>query len=103
MAKIEDRAERLRVEREVQRESSELKRQAKAAAHATSVSSNARRATPGTSSGGVRIVRDGKLLEKPTEVEEAAEPSQDVPSRPIQKGDKLTFKSFRPISTVTPN
>jgi DNA mismatch repair protein MutS2 len=101
VAKIEDRAERLRVEREVQRQSSELKRQAKAAAHATSISSSARRATPGTSSSGVRIVRDGKLLEKPSEVEESAESLQDVPTRPIQKGDNVRLKSFGSTGTVT--
>jgi DNA mismatch repair protein MutS2 len=99
---IQDRAERIRVERETQRRVSELKREAQAAAKSASTMSvtGERRAEP-QPAGGIRVVRDGKVLEKrQQDSPEDEEIISAPPSRPIEKGDQVRLKSFGSIGLV---
>lgn len=90
-SKIEDRVERTRVERDSQRRAAELRREAaRAAAVATS------RVEP---QGGVRVVRDGQVVEPQPRQEEGSKISK-LPSRPIRKGDEVRLKSFGSIGIV---
>ena len=91
-SKIEDRVERTRVERDAQRRTAELRREAARAAAASTSAAQPQR-------GGVRVVRDGQVVE--------AQPREDVgskiskaPSRPIRKGDEVRLKSFGSIGIV---
>lgn len=95
MSKIEDRAERARVEREAQRRAAELRHDAQRAARAASATS------AGKSLGrGVRVVRDGRVVDArptPSLEEEAPRPA---PSRPIRPGDRVRLRSFGSIGVV---
>jgi DNA mismatch repair protein MutS2 len=99
VAKIEDRAERARVEREAQRRTAELKREAQQAARAATASATeaARPRSSSNSSGGtkgVRIVRDGRVVEAgPSSLTEEPE-LRPAPPRPIRKGDRVRLRSF---------
>lgn len=92
---ITDRAERLRVERDAQRQVAELKREAQRSAKAgTSVSPEK------SDTRGVRIVRNGQVIESKDSAEEV-EPVYAVASpRPIVIGDKVKLKSFGSIGIV---
>lgn len=106
VAKVEERTERVRVEREAQRRVAELKREAQQAARAATA------ATPGsaasrppagsarTSGRGIRIVRDGQLVE--AESPSAAEEPQlrPAPAREIRKGDRVRLLSFGSVGIV---
>ena len=104
VAKIEDRAERARVEREAQRRASELKREAQTAARAATSAASAGQSRPRSSSGsgggGVRIVRDGRVVEAepPGAAEEPA--MRLAPQREIRKGDRVRLRSFGSIGIV---
>ncbi|MBD0371086.1 MAG: endonuclease MutS2 [Pyrinomonadaceae bacterium] len=90
-SKIEDRVERARVEREAQRRAAELKREAARAAAAATPAAGQQR--------GVRVVRDGQVLESNTRAGEGVR-TVKAPSRPIRKGDQVRLKSFGSIGIV---
>jgi DNA mismatch repair protein MutS2 len=94
-AKIEDRVERLKVEREAQKRAAELRRQAEASARAAST---ARARTPAQSRD-VRIVRDGRVVETGPAEETAAEVRR-APARPIKTGDQVRLRSFGSVGVV---
>jgi DNA mismatch repair protein MutS2 len=89
-AKIEDRVERARVERESQRRAAELKRQA---AKAAAAGVESRQPRP------VRVVRDGRVVDAMPAVEEEPKVIRQ-PSRPIKKGDQVRLNSFGSIGIV---
>jgi DNA mismatch repair protein MutS2 len=98
---IQDRAERIRVERETQRRVSELKREAQAAAKSASTSVTGGRRSEPQPVGGIRVVRDGKVVEKrQQDSPESADVISAPPSRPIEKGDQVRLKSFGSIGLV---
>jgi DNA mismatch repair protein MutS2 len=98
VARISDRAERLKVEREAQKQIAGMKREAQRAAMVARKESGT--ATEEVVSKGVRIVRDGKVVSKTEEV--VAEPVLYVsaPAREIVVGDKVRLKSFGSIGVV---
>jgi DNA mismatch repair protein MutS2 len=116
-SKIQDRAERLKVEREAQKQSAELKRDAKRAVSAAAqVRSSTARVTQ---TRGVRVLRDGKLLEStnpsPARADGSGEPdfvSEDrslrneggqdtrVLGRAPRVGDRVRLLSFGSIGIV---
>jgi len=98
VSRISDRAERLKVEREAQRQVAEMKREAQRAAMVAPKASGT--ATDEGASKGVRIVRDGKVVSKTEEI--VAEPVLYVsaPAREIVVGDKVKLKSFGSIGVV---
>lgn len=97
-AKIEDRAERLKVEREAKARVSELKREAQRAAKAATASSSSSTQTQR----GVRVVRDGQILNQETQpaIEDEEQAFRTVSSREIKKGDQVRLKSFGSIGIV---
>lgn len=103
VASIQDRSERLKVEREAQRRVSELKREAQRATSAGDKREAMSGATASTSGRGVRVMRDGLVVKKEKEFEEpraveeeytAAEKSE------IAVGDKVKLRSFGSIGIV---
>ncbi|HEY0322293.1 MAG TPA: endonuclease MutS2 [Pyrinomonadaceae bacterium] len=89
-SKIEDRVERTRAERDAQRRAAELKREAARTAAAATHSAQPR---------GVRVVRDGHVVD--TKSNAGEEPQTAMPpSRPIKKGDQVRLKSFGSIGIV---
>jgi DNA mismatch repair protein MutS2 len=96
VASIEDRTERARVEREAQRRAAELKREAQHAARAATASA-AEQTRP---RGGVRIVRNGRVVEaeRPSLTEEPT--LRAAPSREIRKGDHVRLRSFGSVGIV---
>jgi DNA mismatch repair protein MutS2 len=94
LARIEDRSERLKVEREAQRNIATLKREMQQAARATSS------APPAAADKEIRIVRDGKVVTRESEAA-PPEPSYiEAPARPIVIGDKVRLRSFGSVGTV---
>jgi DNA mismatch repair protein MutS2 len=98
VAKVEDRAARLRLEREAQRRAAELRRDAQqlAARSASSTTDQEQLATRG-----VRIVRDGQILNAEPRVD--AETSNDyvaVPARAIKTGDQVRLRTFGSVGIV---
>ena len=88
VSKIEDRAERSRVEREAQRRAAELRREAQRAARAVTATNVERSRTRG-----VRVVRDGRLVD--IESSSAAEQVEaKPPTREIKVGDRVRLRSF---------
>jgi len=110
ISQIEDRAERIKIEREAQKRTAELKREAKRAA--TGAGSEGLGATAtGTQTRGVRVVRDGRVLDQTSgpaeEVGEAVaneyvavrnEGGRDA--RGPSKGDRVRLRSFGSIGIV---
>jgi DNA mismatch repair protein MutS2 len=98
VSRIQDRAERVKVEREAQRQLAELKREAQRAVRSVGASTQGTTATE-TGSNAVRIVRDGELLTK-------TEPAEETPSylpirdREIAVGDKVKLRSFGSVGIV---
>jgi DNA mismatch repair protein MutS2 len=104
IASIQDRAERTKVEREAQRRVADLKREAQRAMSASReiVSTGA---SVGATDRGVRVVRDGQLVQKnqqPVESETVSEGERYVPAtfRQIVVGDKVRLSSFGSIGIV---
>ena len=95
-SKIEDRAERTRVEREAHKQAAELKREAERTARAASASASTR-----AHARGVRVVRDGRVLDSvsPSEQDAVHEPLT-APMRPIKPGDSVRLLSFGSIGIV---
>lgn len=102
VSKIEDKAERASVEREARARAAELKREAQTAARAATSAAAAAQSRPRAqgNSSGVRIVRDGRLLEaEPASI--ADEPTVRLaPPREIRKGDRVRLRSFGSIGIV---
>jgi predicted DCC family thiol-disulfide oxidoreductase YuxK len=93
VARIQDRAERTKVEKEAQRQTAEMKREAQRAL---------RSAAPGDASAeprDVKIVRDGKVVGKNEVVAEEPE-YLPGPEREIRVGDKVKLRSFGSIGIV---
>ncbi len=122
LAKIEDRATRLKVERETERRTAELKREAQRAAQTVlKRSASQAESSRGKEGGlppqlrGVRVVRDGKVVRDgdparraESVVAERAAPAggQDVrapsraPDRELKVGDRVRLLSFGSIGIV---
>jgi DNA mismatch repair protein MutS2 len=104
VAKIEDRAERARVEREAQRRTAELKREAQTAARAattTAASTGQSKPRGSSGSGGVRIVRDGRIVEAEPSSSRAEEQAVRLaPAREIRTGDRVRLRSFGSVGIV---
>ncbi len=103
VASIQDRSERLKVEREAQRRVSELKREAQRATTAGGKREAMSGAATSTSGRGVRVMRDGLVVKKEKEVEEprAAEEEYTAAARSeIAVGDKVKLRSFGSIGIV---
>ena len=100
VGRIEDRTEKVRAEREAQRQVAEMKRAAQRAAKAVSES----RTADDVTSRGVRVVRAGQLVSPSTAPTSAAaeETTQYVtaPQREIVAGDKVRLLSFGSIGVV---
>ncbi len=98
VAKIEDRAERLKVEREAQRHVAELKREAQRAARAATASPSSNT----SAARGVRVVRDGRVINNEPTLENDVEETEfrTAPPRAIKKGDQVRLKSFGSIGIV---
>jgi DNA mismatch repair protein MutS2 len=99
VAAIADRAERLKVEREAQKRSAELKR----AAQKTLQVSQASRSIDATSRepAGVRIVRDGQEVRRVERDEQAPEETfVTTDKREIRVGDKVRLRSFGSVGIV---
>ncbi|MBA3768679.1 MAG: Smr/MutS family protein, partial [Acidobacteria bacterium] len=96
VSKIEDRAERTRVEREAHKQAAELKREAQRTARAASASAS----TPAHTRG-VRVVRDGRVVDSvsPSESNAGHDPLTN-PARPIKAGDRVRLLSFGSIGIV---
>jgi DNA mismatch repair protein MutS2 len=106
IATIQDRSERLKVERESQRRVAELKREAQRATSAGGKRDSISGAAASTSARGVRVIRDGQVVQKENkkrtfETKGMGEVSY-VPSsgREIVVGDKVRLRSFGSVGIV---
>jgi DNA mismatch repair protein MutS2 len=100
VARIEDRTERLKVEREARRERAELKREAQRMTATAPQATIAKQ--PDSQTRGVRILRDGRLLDAGPE-QPAKESTPDYVRalpRAIVVGDKVRLRSFGSIGVV---
>jgi DNA mismatch repair protein MutS2 len=103
VASIQDRSERLKVDREAQRRVSELKREAQRATSAGDKREAASASPASTSGRGVRVMRDGQVVKKEKEFEETrAAQDEYTPARhsEIAVGDKVKLRSFGSIGIV---
>lgn len=100
VATIQDRSQRLKVERESQRRVAELKREAQRAANAGGKREPISGPPPSTTNRGVRVMRDG--LAVPKSVAAEPEPVTYMPTsgREIVVGDKVKLRSFGSIGIV---
>ncbi|MFS8086549.1 MAG: endonuclease MutS2, partial [Acidobacteriota bacterium] len=114
-AKIEDRASRLKVDREAARRAAELKREAQRVALVpTKTEQGSRRSSSQPSAPeirGVRIVRDGQVVSEPSAAPEKTKPNrervahtarQDIrgPQRELKVGDRVRLLSFGSVGIV---
>jgi len=100
---IQDRSERLKVEREAQRRVSELKREVQRATSAGGKREAVSAAPASTSGRGVRVMRDGQVVKKEKEFEEsrtAEEEYRPTAHSEIAVGDKVKLRSFGSIGIV---
>ncbi|MEP6569015.1 MAG: Smr/MutS family protein [Acidobacteriota bacterium] len=103
VATIQDRSERLKVDRESQRRVGELKREAQRAANAGSKRESLTAAPASTSGRGVRVVRAGLVVKKEKELEEGRVPEEEYTSaevREIAVGDTVKLRLFGSIGIV---
>jgi DNA mismatch repair protein MutS2 len=107
VATIQDRSERLKVERESQRRVAELKREAQRAAQSSRVpqlaSSKTTRSQEGglpSQSRGIRVLRDGVPVSKQAAIVNDQEVYKTTAHREIAVGDKVKLKSFGSIGIV---
>jgi DNA mismatch repair protein MutS2 len=103
VATIQDRSERLKVDREAQRRVSELKREAQRATSAGDKREALSGAAASTSGRGVRVMRDGLVVKKEKEFEEV--PTTEDEYKPtahgqIAVGDKVKLRSFGSVGIV---
>jgi DNA mismatch repair protein MutS2 len=102
IATIQDRSERLKVERESQRRAAELKREAQ---RITSVGGKREvtAAAASTAGRGVRVMRDGLVVKKQKEFEESKADREEYSSaagREIVVGDTVRLRSFGSVGIV---
>jgi len=103
VATIQDRSERLKVDREAQRRVAELKREAQRATYAGGKRDSMSAASASTSGRGVRVMRDGLVVKKEKEVEEdrpVEEEYAPAEVREIAIGDTVKLRSFGSIGIV---
>jgi DNA mismatch repair protein MutS2 len=103
VATIQDRSERLKVEREAQRRVSELKREAQRATSAGDNREPISGATASTSGRGVRVMRDGLVVKKEKEFEAPRAVEEEYTAAAhseITVGDKVKLRSFGSIGIV---
>src|SRR6185295_11540531 len=103
VATIQDRSERLKVDRESQRRVAELKREAQRARYAGGKMESASAASASTSGRGVRVMRDGLVVKKEKEIEEGRSEEQEYQTaevREIAVGDTVKLRSFGSIGIV---
>jgi DNA mismatch repair protein MutS2 len=102
VATIQDRSERLKVDRESQRRVAELKREAQ---RATTVGGkrDSLTAAASTSGRGVRVMRDGLVVKKEKELEESRPEEEEyapAAGHEIAVGDTVKLRSFGSIGIV---
>jgi len=103
VATIQDRSERLKVDREAQRRVSELKREAQRATYAGGKRESMSAVSASTSGRGVRVMRDGLVVKKEKEVEEDRSVEEEYAAaavREIAVGDTVKLRSFGSIGIV---
>jgi DNA mismatch repair protein MutS2 len=114
VAKIEDRASRLKLDREAARRTAELKREAQLTAQAVRKTGQAARASSsrnGPTLPGVRVVRDGQVVsDLPAEPDQkqsiqerdARGSRQDIrgPQRDLKVGDRVRLLSFGSVGII---
>jgi len=107
VATIQDRSERLKVEREAQRRVAELKREAQGAVSTSRSRGLSSAGAASTQSRSVRVVRDGQIVQKDRAAKRGAEitePEEEQyvasESREIALGDRVRLRSFGSIGIV---
>jgi DNA mismatch repair protein MutS2 len=118
VAKIEDRASRLKLDREAARRAAELKREAQLTAQALGKTGRAARSSSsqGSEGGlpvlrGVRVIRDGQVVSDPPTESDNTKPIQDRgaraarqdirgPQRDLKIGDRVRLLSFGSVGIV---
>ena len=103
LATIQDRSERLKVDREAQRRVAELKREAQRATYTGGKRESMLTAPASTSGRGVRVMRDGLVVKKEKEVEEGRSVEEEyTPAevREIAVGDTVKLRSFGSVGIV---
>ncbi|MEP6819540.1 MAG: Smr/MutS family protein [bacterium] len=103
VATIQDRSERLKVDRESQRRVAELKREAQRATSAGSKRESLSTASASTSGRGVRVMRDGLVVKKEKEFEAGKSAEEEYTSaevREIAVGDTVKLRSFGSVGIV---
>jgi DNA mismatch repair protein MutS2 len=114
VAKIEDRASRLKLDREAARRTAELKREAQLTAQAARKTGQAARASSSRSVPalrGVRVVRDGQVVSdlpaeprqtEPIPERDARQARQDIrgPERDLKVGDRVRLLSFGSVGII---
>jgi len=103
VATIQDRSERLKVERESQRRVGELKREAQRATNVGGKRETISTGPASTSGRGVRVMRDGQVVKKEKEFEEGRVDDEEYTStegREIVVGDTVKLRSFGSIGIV---
>jgi DNA mismatch repair protein MutS2 len=110
VAKIEDRASRLKLDREAARRTAELKREAQRVAQVPSKAGSRRSSAQSLSPQlrGVRVIRDGQVVsdlpaesDKPKPIQERAA-RQDIrgPQRELKIGDRVRLLSFGSVGII---
>lgn len=97
LSNVHDRAERLKVEREIAKRTAELKRESQRIESTKDSRSKEGGMPPDRP---VRVVRDGVQVERSTTKIEEEKIYQPVSHRPIAVGDKVKLKSFGSIGIV---
>jgi DNA mismatch repair protein MutS2 len=100
VATIQDRSQRLKVERESQRRIAELKREAQRAASVGGKREAISAAPASTSGRGVKVMRDGQVVEKGFGAETEEPDYAASAPREIVVGDKVKLRSFGSIGIV---
>jgi DNA mismatch repair protein MutS2 len=100
VATIQDRSQRLKVERESQRRIAELKREAQRAASVGGKREAISAAPANTSGRGVKVMRDGQVVEKGFGGETEEPDYAASAPREIVVGDKVKLRSFGSIGIV---
>jgi DNA mismatch repair protein MutS2 len=103
VATIQDRSERLKVDREAQRRVAELKREAQRATSAGGKRESIAASSASTSGRGVRVMRDGLVVKKEKEVEEGRTVEEEYTTaevREIAVGDTVKLRSFGSVGIV---
>ena len=114
VAKIEDRASRLKLDREAARRTAELKREAQLTAQAARKTGQAARASSsrsGPTLPGVRVVRDGQVVsdlpaepdqKKSVQERDVRGSRQDIrgPQRDLKVGDRVRLLSFGSVGII---